>query len=53
MPSKSSFIVKFTTPATASEPYVADAPPVSTSTRLTSATGMVFRSGAGLTEHRR
>src|SRR3546814_12358022 len=34
-PSNSVSRMKFTTPATASEPYAADAPPVTTSTRET------------------
>ena len=36
--------MKFTTPASASEPYTADAPPVTTSTRLIRFAGMAFRS---------
>src|SRR5215475_14388802 len=37
-------MMKFTTPATASEPYTADAPPVSTSTREISGAGMALMS---------
>ena len=36
----------FTTPATASEPYTAEAPPVSTSMRSMNCAGMVFMSTA-------
>ena len=43
-PSKSSLSTKFTTPATASDPYTAEAPPVSTSTRSMSAVGMLLMS---------
>ena len=39
-PSKLSFMMKLTTPVTASAPYTADAPPVSTSTRSTSFIGI-------------
>ena len=39
MPSKSVFKMKFVTPLIASEPYAADAPPVTTSTRSMSAVG--------------
>ena len=39
-------MMKFTTPATASEPYTAEAPPVRMSTRCTRAVGMKFRSAA-------
>src|SRR3569833_1764311 len=39
-------MMKLTTPATASAPYTAEAPPVSTSTRSTRAVGMKFRSAA-------
>ena len=45
MPSKSLSSTKLTTPVTASAPYTDEAPPVSTSTRFTSADGMKFRSG--------
>ena len=45
-PSKSFFMMKLTTPPIASDPYAADAPPVSTSTRSTIAAGIWFRSGA-------
>src|SRR5678816_1454480 len=38
-------MMKLTTPATASAPYTADAPPVSTSTRSISAAGIWFKSG--------
>ena len=38
-------MMKLTTPATASAPYVADAPPVSTSTRSTMAAGIWLMSG--------
>ncbi len=37
-------MMKLTTPAIASEPYTAEAPPVTTSTRSISAGGMLFRS---------
>jgi len=40
-------MMKLTTPATASAPYTDDAPPVSTSTRLTSAEGMKLMSDTG------
>src|SRR5512146_2532866 len=43
-PWKWSFMTKLTTPATASAPYTADAPPVRTSTRSTRAIGMLLRS---------
>ena len=43
-PSKSSRSLKLTTPATASEPYTADAPPVTISTRWISEGGMTFTS---------
>jgi hypothetical protein len=43
-PSKSFFSTKFTTPARASAPYTADAPPVIVSTRSIAADGIVFRS---------
>ncbi len=43
-PSKSSRILKLTTPAMASAPYTAAAPPVMTSTFFTAADGMVFTS---------
>ena len=36
--------MKFTTPATASEPYTEEAPPVKTSTLSKSKVGIVFRS---------
>ena len=39
-PSKCVLRMKFTTPATASAPYTAEAPPVSTSTRSISAAGI-------------
>ena len=42
-------MMKFTTPATASAPYTAEAPPVTTSTRSIRLAGMKFRSGAVLT----
>jgi hypothetical protein len=38
-------MMKLTTPATASAPYTADAPPVSTSTRSINAAGIWFKSG--------
>ena len=41
MPSKLSFSTKLTTPAMASEPYTAEAPPVTTSTRSMRPAGMV------------
>src|SRR5690606_39595451 len=44
-PSKSSIMMKLTTPATASAPYTAEAPPVSTSTRSINAAGIWLRSG--------
>ena len=40
-------VMMFTTPATASEPYTAEAPSLSTSTRSMTAVEMVFRSKAG------
>ena len=40
-------MMKLTTPATASAPYTDEAPPVSTSTRLTSAEGMKLMSATG------
>ena len=43
-PSKSSFSTKLTTPASASAPYTADAPPVIVSTRSMAADGIVFKS---------
>ncbi len=43
-PSKSSRMMKLTTPVIASEPYTADDPPVTTSVRATSAVGIVLRS---------
>src|SRR5678816_3878235 len=43
-PSKFFCMMKLTTPATASAPYTAEAPPVSTSTRCTRAEGMKFTS---------
>ncbi len=43
-PSKSSFRTKLTTPASASAPYTADAPPVIVSTRSMAAEGIVFKS---------
>src|ERR1700755_1955676 len=46
MPSKFRFMMKLTTPATASAPYTDDAPPVSTSTRLISEAGMMLMSAA-------
>ncbi len=45
-PSKFFFMMKLTTPATASAPYTAEAPPVRTSTRSTRGVGMKFRSAA-------
>ena len=39
-------MMKLTTPATASAPYTDDAPPVSTSTRLSSDAGMMLMSPA-------
>ncbi len=45
-PSKSFFMMKLTTPPIASDPYAADAPPVSTSTRSTIAAGIWLRSAA-------
>jgi len=44
-PSKSLSRMKLTTPATASAPYVDEAPPVRMSTRFTRKAGMKFRSG--------
>ncbi len=44
-PSNSSLSLKLTTPAIASEPYAADAPPVTTSTPEISAGDNTFRSG--------
>lgn len=41
-------MIKLTTPATASAPYTAEAPPVTTSTRSMSVAGTKFRSGAVL-----
>ena len=41
-------IMKLTTPPTASAPYTDEAPPVKTSTRLTSWVGMKSMSGYGL-----
>ena len=43
-PTNSSSKTKLTTPATASEPYTEDAPPVKTSTLSKSNVGMVLRS---------
>ncbi len=43
-PSKSFFRMKFTTPAMASAPYTAEAPPVIVSTRSMAADGMVLMS---------
>ena len=43
-PSKSFFSTKFTTPASASAPYTAEAPPVIVSTRSIAADGIVFKS---------
>ncbi len=43
-PSKLSFNTKLTTPAIASAPYTAEAPPVIVSTRAIAAVGIVFRS---------
>ena len=40
-PSKSFFMMKFSAPETASEPYTADAPPVTISMRSTSAVGII------------
>src|SRR5258708_30415919 len=45
-PSKFFFMMKLTTPATASAPYTAEAPPVRMSTRSTSEVGTKFRSAA-------
>ena len=42
MPSKSRFVMKFTTPATASAPYTDEAPPVIVSTRAMAADGIVL-----------
>ena len=43
-PSKSSFILKLTTPPIASEPYTAEAPPVMISTFSIREAGIVFKS---------
>ncbi len=42
MPSKSRFVMKFTTPATASAPYTDEAPPVIVSIRAMAADGIVL-----------
>jgi len=42
MPSKSCFVMKFTTPATASAPYTDEAPPVIVSMRAMAADGIVL-----------
>ncbi len=44
IPAKSRLVMKLTTPEIASAPYVVEAPPVSTSVRSSSATGMLLRS---------
>jgi hypothetical protein len=41
-PVRFSFRMKLTTPATASDPYAADAPPVTTSMRSTSVLGIML-----------
>ena len=41
-------MMKFTTPVMASEPYTAEAPPVSNSTRWISGAGIWFKSAAAL-----
>ncbi len=43
-PSKSDLVITLMTPATASEPYTADAPPVITSTRSINSAGIILKS---------